>query len=306
MSDRSCSVECGSDAAGKVRRGTASVWPSGWPTARRRWFTGVMNTGMDPICDDLEAETQALLDVVSGLAPAGWDAPTPAAGWSIRDQVSHLTYFDITGTLAASDPDAFAAAAKNLMTSGAGTDAGLDDGRAMQPDEVQASFVRARQNMISVFRTLDPKARLPWYGPAMGALSFATARLMETWAHGQDVCDAVGATRTPSARLKHVAHIGVRARPFSYAINKLPVPESDVAVILTAPDGTVWEWNIEAAGANLISGPALDFCLLVTQRRHVADTALAVQGPLAAEWVPIAQAFAGDPGPGRTASGTVS
>lgn len=269
-----------------------------------------MNAGMDPICDDLEAETQALVDVLSGLAPAQWDAPTPAEGWSIRDQVSHLIYFDITGTLAATDPEAFAAAAKDLMTSGVGTDAGLDDGRALQPDEVLAAFVRARQNMISVFRTLDPKARLPWYGTAMGALSFATARLMETWAHGQDVCDTVGVTPTPTARLKHVAHIGVRARPFSYAINSKAVPDSDVAVILTAPDGSTWEWNDDAADANSITGPALDFCLLVTQRRNIADTTLVVNGPLAAEWVPIAQAFAGDPGPGRAAqsetSGTVS
>ncbi len=263
-----------------------------------------MTTGMDPICDDLEGETGALTDVLGGLTPAQWDASTPAEGWSVRDQISHLTYFDITGTLAATDPDAFAAAAKHLMTSGVGTSAGLDEGRAMKPDEVLASFVKTRTNMISVFRSLDPKVRLPWYGPAMGALSFATARLMETWAHGQDVCDTVGAVRAPTARLKHVAHIGVRARAFAYAINKLTLPEAEVAVRLTAPDGSSWEWNPEAADANCISGPALDFCLLVTQRRHINDTALVVHGPLANEWVPIAQAFAGDPGPGRPAKGS--
>ncbi len=258
-----------------------------------------MTTGMDPICDDLEGETQALTAVLEQLTPEQWDAATPAEGWSVRDQISHLTYFDITGTLAATDPDAFAAAAKHLMTSGVGTDAGLDEGRSMKPSEVLSSFLSARTNMIGVFRALDPKARLPWYGPAMGALSFATARLMETWAHGQDVCDAVGAERIPTARLKHVAHIGVRARPFSYAINKRSVPESDVAVILTGPDGSTWEWNAGATADNSITGPALDFCLLVTQRRHINDTALRVHGPLANDWVPIAQAFAGDPGSGR-------
>jgi uncharacterized protein (TIGR03084 family) len=254
---------------------------------------------MDPICDDLEAETDSLLAVLSGLSESDWDRSTPAAGWSIRDQISHLTYFDMAGTLAATDPDAFAAAAKALMTSGVGTDAGLDEGRALKPSDVHESFVRARTHMISVFRTLDPKARLPWYGPAMGAMSFATARLMETWAHGQDVADTVAASRPASMRLRHVAHIGVRARPFSYAINHKPLPDAPVAVVLTAPDGTIWQWDADAAADNCISGPALDFCLLVTQRRNIADTQLVVHGPAAADWVPIAQAFAGEPGSGR-------
>jgi uncharacterized protein (TIGR03084 family) len=99
--------------------------------------------------------------------------------------------------------------------------------------------------------------------------------------------------------LKHVAHIGVSARPFSYAINKRPVPETGVAVVLTGPDGDEWEWNREARGENAVVGSALNFCLVVTQRRHVDDTDLVVTGPLATEWISIAQAFAGDPGTGR-------
>ncbi len=254
---------------------------------------------MDAICTDLQAETDDLIAILSGLTEAQWDLPTPADGWSIRDQISHLTFFDHTGTLAATDSDAFAASAKALMSSGVGGDAGVAEGRAMTAAQVLDSFQTARTNMISVFRTLDPKARLPWYGPAMGALSFATARLMETWAHGQDVADAVNVVRTPTDRLRHVAHIGVRARTFAYAINKKPLPESDVAVRLTSPSGETWEWNAESAAQNLITGPALDFCLMVTQRRHAADTALVVSGPLANDWVPIAQAFAGEPGTGR-------
>jgi uncharacterized protein (TIGR03084 family) len=255
--------------------------------------------GMDSICDDLVDETKDLTTILEALDVNQWDSPTPAAGWSIRDQISHLTYFDQTGTLAATGPDEFAAGAKRLMTSGVGSNAGIAEGRALAPNEVLDGFIRARINMISVFRDLDPKARLPWYGPAMGALSFATARLMETWAHGQDIADTVGVLRVPTNRLRHVAHIGVRARPFSYMINKREMPEGDIAVILTGPDGAVWEWNPEAAATNLVAGPALDFCLMVTQRRHVSDTALMINGPIAQEWIPIAQAFAGDAGAGR-------
>jgi uncharacterized protein (TIGR03084 family) len=133
----------------------------------------------------------------------------------------------------------------------------------------------------------------------MAARSFITARLMETWAHGQDVVDALGARRSATARLRHVAHIGVRARPFSYAVNGMVMPDTDVRVVLQAPDGAEWQWGESLA--DTVRGSALDFCMVVTQRRNVADTELVVQGAAASEWISIAQAFAGPPGGGRPA-----
>jgi uncharacterized protein (TIGR03084 family) len=255
---------------------------------------------MDAICDELTAETDDLVAVLSGLRDDQWDLDTPSPGWTVRDQISHLTFFDGTGLLAATDAEAFANSTRALMSgTGEVTDAGISQGRAWSAAQVLEAFVNARTKMTAVFRTLDPKARLPWYGPPMGALSFATARLMETWAHGQDIVDAVGASRPATDRLRHVAHIGVRARPFSYVTNGRVLPEGDVAVRLHAPSGATWEWNIEAADHDLVEGAALDFCLMVTQRRHVADTNLDVSGPLANDWIPIAQAFAGGPGEGR-------
>jgi uncharacterized protein (TIGR03084 family) len=123
---------------------------------------------------------------------------------------------------------------------------------------------------------------------------------METWAHGQDVADALGVVRTPTDRLRHVAHIGVRALPFSFALRGRPTPEVSVRVEVSGPSGAGWTWG-PADAANRVSGPALDFCLLVTQRRHRDDLALRVEGPVAEEWVEIAQAFAGAPGAGRRA-----
>ena len=145
---------------------------------------------------------------------------------------------------------------------------------------------------------MDPAARLPWFGPAMSAASSLTARLMETWAHTQDIADALGVTREPTDRLRHVAHLGVGARAFSYTINGKPPPAAPVRVTLIAPSGAVWTWG-PADAADRISGPGLDFCLLVTQRRHRDDLALAIEGPAATEWMAIAQAFAGAAGTGR-------
>jgi uncharacterized protein (TIGR03084 family) len=130
----------------------------------------------------------------------------------------------------------------------------------------------------------------------MSPASFATARLMEYWAHGQDVIDALGITRGPTHRLKHIAHLGVRTRGFSYAVRGLPVPEGEVRVTLQAPDGSTWQWG---AGDDAIEGTAEDFCLRVTQRRHRADTGLVATGPLADDWLDHAQCFAGPPTDGR-------
>ena len=264
-----------------------------------QWGYGAaVTTGMDPICDDLEAETAALLAILRPLSDAEWDTPTPADGWNVRDQISHLAYFDGTGLLAATDEEGFQRSAA-AMLAGEVDDFGLPEGRAMEPAALLDWFTSARAGMVSAFRQLDPKARLPWYGPAMGALSFATARLMETWAHGQDVADTFDIVCTPTDRLRHVAHIGVRARAFSYATNRLSTPDGDIRVELVGPSGDTWSWNDTAGDANTVTGPALDFCLAVTQRRNVADTALVVTGPLAQEWMGIAQAFAGPPGTGR-------
>jgi uncharacterized protein (TIGR03084 family) len=258
------------------------------------------------ICADLQAEHEALDDIVGGLDASGWDTATPAEGWAVRDQISHLAFFDGTALLAATDPDAFAlhltAALDDLA---AAIDEPVRRGRAMAPDELLGWWRAGRAALLVALRDLDPSARLPWYGPPMAARSFATARLMETWAHGQDVVDAVGAHRPATDRLRHIAHIGVRTRGFSYAVRNLTVPEGEVRVELTPPDGgETWVWG--ESSVDVVRGPALDFCLVVTQRRHRDDTSLEIDGPLARGWMEIAQAFAGPPGAGRAPIGAAT
>jgi uncharacterized protein (TIGR03084 family) len=74
--------------------------------------------------------------------------------------------------------------------------------------------------------------------------------------------------------------------------------DTPIRVELTGPDDSLWTWGPPDA-ADRVTGPALDFCLLVTQRRHRDDLALVIEGPAATEWMAIAQAFAGEAGPGR-------
>jgi uncharacterized protein (TIGR03084 family) len=262
-----------------------------------------MAVDMAALVADLAAESSELTALLVPLAPGDWDRPTPADGWAIRDQVSHLAYFDETATMAATDPDRFRTEAAWLAERGpVFTEAVAADCRGLDPGELLDWLGRARKDYLRTFAGLDPATRLPWYGPPMSAASSVTARLMETWAHGQDIADALGVSRPATARLRHVAHLGVSTRGFSFMNNGQPVPEAPVRVELTAPDGTVWSWG-PADAADLVQGDALDFCLLVTQRRHRLDTGVRATGPAASAWLEVAQAFAGPPGPGRPPAG---
>jgi uncharacterized protein (TIGR03084 family) len=252
---------------------------------------------MEQICDDLTAEHLALDEMVGSLSEADWDRGTAAPGWSIRDQVCHLWFFDQRALLALTDAEAFDIDRQQLMAGG-GTALSVQPGRSMPGSELLAAWRADRSELVRVARSVDPASRVPWYGPSMGARSFITARLMETWAHGYDVADALGITPIATERLRHVAHIGVRARPFSYAVRGRQVPSVDVTVVLTSPGGQSVTWG-PGVGDERVSASMLDFCLVVTQRRHVADTDLQVVGDAAIEWISIAQAFAGEPGAGR-------
>ncbi|WP_367129940.1 TIGR03084 family metal-binding protein [Saccharothrix sp. HUAS TT1] len=237
---------------------------------------------------DLRAESRVLDDLVAPLPD--WTTPTPAAGWTIANQISHLRWTDRLAALAARDPaaftDALSRARPDMVDEGAREPVTLADWRA------------SRAELADALAVLPPGVKMPWFGPPMSAASMATARLMETWAHGQDVADALGVTREPTHRLKHVAHIAVRTFGWSFVVNGLAAPQVPVRVELVAPDGERWTWGPEGA-EDRITGPALDFCLLATQRRHRDDLAVTAVGEAANAWLPLAQAFAGPPGPGR-------
>lgn len=258
-----------------------------------------MSNQLEEIINDLEDEQRALERVLEKMTPEQWDVPSHAPGWMARDQVAHLAFFDEAAERAISDPEAFVAEVKRVLAEGSQQEeAYLAKGRAMATADLLEWWRTASSSLIKAARGVDPKARLPWYGPPMSGVSFITARLMETWSHGLDVVDVVNGDRPDTDRLRHVAFLGVRTRPFSYQNRGIEPNMAPVRVTLTAPSGATWELG-EASDTDRISGTATDFCRVVTQRRHLADTKLVVEGPNATEWMEIAQAFAGPPGPGR-------
>ena len=247
------------------------------------------------VAADLAAESTALAGILSRLPAAAWERDTPADGWTVRDQVTHLAFFDDATRLAVTDSAAFTAQRADLLALGGSfPDVVAARYRHLPGHDCLDWFLRSRSALLAACRTADPGTRLPWYGPDMGLASSLTGRLMETWAHGQDILDCLGERPEPTARLRHIADLGVRTFAFSYRQRGLAVPAEPVRVELAGPGGQCWAWGPGGA-ANSVEGDALDFCLVVTQRRNVGDTGLRITGLLAAEWMAIAQAFAGRP-----------
>ncbi|KAA6218965.1 TIGR03084 family metal-binding protein [Streptomyces filamentosus] len=250
---------------------------------------------------DLRAEGGELDAIVSELSEEQWRRATPAPGWSVAHQIAHLAWTDRAALLAITDGDGFAAEVeKALAAPERFVDGGAEEGAALPPGELLARWREGRERLEEALRGVPAGGRFPWYGPPMSAPAMATARLMETWAHGQDVADALGVVRKPTARLRHVAWIGHRARDYAYLVRGEQPPGEPVRVELVSPEGELWAYGPEDA-AQRVTGDALEFCLLVTQRVHRDDTALRAEGAGAEHWLRIAQAFAGPVGAGRPA-----
>ena len=262
-------------------------------------------TGCDPPCMSETAasatatafaEECADLDALVGdLTEADWSRATPAAGWTIAHQIAHLAWTDDVAILSATDREAFAAVVAEAAQDPLGyVDRQAEAGATRPPAELLSAWRNGRRRLVGILSALDPDTRLDWFGPPMKPRSMATARLMETWAHGQDVADALGVTRAPTDRLHDICHLGVRTRDWAYVITGRELPAQPFRVELTSPAGEFWTWGPEDGAAGSVVGDALDFCLVVTQRRHVAETDLRSTGA-ATEWLTFAQAFAGAP-----------
>jgi uncharacterized protein (TIGR03084 family) len=252
------------------------------------------------ILQDLKGEQDALDAVVSRLDHNGWATKTLFENWTVQQEIAHLAFFDYTARLSATDPDAFQNHAKGMASGRDEVTALMGELQKAEPADLLERWRKERAGLLEAMAPLGKKDRLPWYGPPMSAVSFATARLMETWAHGQDVVDVVDGDRPATDRLKHVAHLGNITFGWTFTVRQMDVPTVPIRVELTSPSGESWTWGPEDA-EDLVRGSAEGFCLVVTQRRHFADTDLVATGETAEKWMSMAQCFAGPPATGPKA-----
>lgn len=258
---------------------------------------------LDDVLADLDAEGDQLEAWVAPLTEDEWRTATPAAGWNVATTIAHLAWTDDAAVVAATDPEGW----DQLILRAMGSPEDFVDieafaAAAAPPGEVLQRWRTGRRRLADALRAYPVGTKMPWFGPPMAPASMATARFMETWAHGVDVADALGVALVPTDRVRHVAHLGVRARGYAYSVHQLQPPTTEVHVSLRAPSGEMWEWG-PADAEQKVEGSGFDFCLLVTRRRHPADLDVSATGADAQQWLDIAQAFAGPPGEGRQPQG---
>jgi uncharacterized protein (TIGR03084 family) len=245
--------------------------------------------------EDLRAERDELDAVLATLDETDWQRVTGFKGWTVWDVVAHLHLSDHMGITSLSGEEPFRALMREMRDAGVpmATFARRWLGEMPGP-ELRRRWHGLLTRLCNELAACDPERRLPWAGPSMKPRMFATARQMETWAHGWELYDLLCRPRPLTDRLRNIATIGVRTFGWTFANRKLDAPGPPPRVELRAPSGAVWVWNEDNAD-DLVAGEAVEFCQVVTQVRNIADTHLQVRGPVATRWMAIAQCFAGPP-----------
>jgi uncharacterized protein (TIGR03084 family) len=247
---------------------------------------------------DFHAESDELLALLEPLDDADWQRETQFKHWTINDIIAHLHFFNYAADIGLRDSDEFANLMRQLSAAARQGTSHLSFTHRWLGGTTNRNLMQEWRDfyreMAARFRTADPKKRVPWAGPPMSVRSSITARLMETWAHGQAIYDLLGAKRAKADRIKNIAVLGINTFPWTFTNRGMAVPPKMPYVRLIAPSGAIWEWA-EPDASSSIEGTAVEFCQVVTQVRNIADTRLRVVGPAAVAWMSVAQCFAGPP-----------
>lgn len=253
---------------------------------------------MLPQAVDFRAESDELHTLLLTLTDADWDRPTLFKQWTVNDVVQHLHDGDLMAAASIAGPGHFTAfrAERQALVDGGLTRLEATRNRmdGLTGRRLLDQWHTTTVGLCDKLSAMPSDTRLKWAGPDMGVRMFATARQMETWAHGQAIYDVMCVARESTNRLRNVAEIGVRTYGWTFANRGQPVPGPAPYVRLTGLEDAIWEWN-DPSSDNAIEGDALAFCQVVTQTRNFADTALKVTGEPARIWMTLAQCFAGPP-----------
>ena len=254
---------------------------------------------MDDILTALAEQVDELDGLVAGLDEEGWALPSGCPGWSISDVVLHLAQTDEMATASAERRFTEAAAAFGNRAASVPAGATVDDlaGLAVAAErgrpgrEVYQRWRAASAAQAEALSACEAGTRVPWVAGDLAAITLATTRLAESWIHTGDVAAGLGRELGPSERLRPIARLAWRTLPYAFhrAGQTLSGP---VAVSLTAPDGTTWDFTPDGPAATTVTGPALDFCRVAARRLHPSDTALTATGPDGAAVLELVRTFA--------------
>jgi uncharacterized protein (TIGR03084 family) len=246
---------------------------------------------------DFRDESEALYQLMRPLDAEAFGTVTQFKQWTFNDILGHLLLWNHAADLSLSDEVAFQAFIGDVFQHVASGSLRSFEKQWLEGLCGQGLLEQWHGFVLEMsqrFGAADPLKRVKWAGPDMSVRSSITARLMETWAHGLAIYDALGVERVDSDRIRNIVVLGVNTFGWTFKNRRLEVPMRMPYLRLTAPSGETWEWG-EPNETERIEGSATEFCQVVTQTRNAADTALRVTGDSASEWMHIAQCFAGPP-----------
>jgi uncharacterized protein (TIGR03084 family) len=248
---------------------------------------------METIVRALTEQHRELDDVLSGLGADGWATPSRCPGWTIADVVLHLAQTDELAAISAQ------ARLEEVSPDWAATGGDVDDfaGVAVEQDrgasgaEIYQRWRAAAGSVRTLLAAADPATKMRWVVGYLPARTLATTRLSEAWIHTGDVLEPLGVPQPATDRLWHIARLAWRTLPYAFTRESRALA-GPVAVELTAPDGSAWEFGVDASAATTIRGTALEFCLVAGQRLDASESGLTASGPDAERALALVRTFA--------------
>jgi uncharacterized protein (TIGR03084 family) len=239
------------------------------------------------ILSDLVAEQQFLDQSLQRIPIKLWDKVTPAKPWTVRDTIAHLADF---AELAA---DALTGGNRvkeyqNASDLDALRQRAIEKGRSMRPQDVIEWWRAGRAKVVEPLSHMSADDRVEWIAGSMSAKTFATFRLMETWAHGLDIYQTLDIEVEDTPRIRHVCWLGWKTLP--YAFKTAGLDYSPVRVEVIGPGYAKWVYGPDDT-EDLIKGPASDWARVVVRRLPPEKSRLKVTGEVAAKAIEVAQAY---------------
>ena len=247
---------------------------------------------------DFKTESDDLFQIIKTLTDEDLNQKTGFKEWTINNIIGHLHTWNIAADRSLTSDEEFANYVSLFSK---------EYSKRQKMRDFEETFLEGRKGhdliklwqgfypeMSERFKSAEPKKRVKWVGPDMSVKSSITARLMETWAHGQAIYDVLGIVRKNKDHIKNIAVLGNNTFKWCYTVHGKTIPSTVPHLRLISPSGELWEFN-DKSNEELIEGSADEFCQVVTQVRNIADVNLKVNGKIAKEWMSIAQCFAGPP-----------
>jgi uncharacterized protein (TIGR03084 family) len=239
------------------------------------------------ILSDLVAEQQFLDQSLQRIPIKLWDKVTPAKPWTVRDTIAHLADFAELAADALTGGDRVKEY-QNATDLDALRQRAIEKGRSMRPQDVIEWWRAGRAKVVEPLSHMSADDRVEWIAGDMSAKTFATFRLMETWAHGLDIYQALDIEVEDTPRIRHVCWLGWKTLP--YAFKNAGLDYSPIRVEVIGPGYAKWVYGPEDA-EDVIKGPASDWARIVVRRLPPDKARLKVTGEAAAKALEVAQAF---------------